>query len=103
MKLLPNALVIQAAAIPLLAAAIVVAALYLPGQAAELQYAAVVVLAYLLGSLSWGYMLLRWRMGMDVRDFGSGRTGMSNVLRTGAARRRPWSLRWTWPRAWWRW
>ena len=86
MKLLPNPLVIQAAAIPLLAAAIIVAALYLPGQAAWPQYAVVVVLSYLLGSLSWGYMLLRWRMGMDVRDFGSGRTGMSNVLRTGGGK-----------------
>ncbi|MBS34271.1 MAG: hypothetical protein CMO68_07705, partial [Verrucomicrobiales bacterium] len=44
------------------------------------QYSAVLPLAYLLGSISWGYMLLRWKMGVDVRDYGSGRTGMSNVL-----------------------
>ena len=44
------------------------------------------MLSYLLGSLSWGYMLLRWRLGMDVREFGSGRTGMSNVLRTGGGK-----------------
>ena len=31
-------------------------------------------------------MLLRLRMGVDVRDYGSGRTGMSNVLRTGGAK-----------------
>ena len=86
MKQLPKALVIQAAAIPLLAAAIAMAALYLPGQNVALQYLVVIVLSYLLGSLSWGYMLLRWRMGMDVRNFGSGRTGMSNVLRTGGGK-----------------
>jgi glycerol-3-phosphate acyltransferase PlsY len=86
MKQLPFALVIQVAAIPLLAAAIVAAVLLLPGQPAALQYPAVVALSYLLGSLSWGYMLLRWRLGMDVREFGSGRTGMSNVLRTGGGK-----------------
>ena len=86
MNHLPNALLIQAAAIPLMAGAIVVSVLFLPSQAVALQYVAVILLSYLLGSLSWGYMLLRWRLGMDVRDFGSGRTGMSNVLRTGGGK-----------------
>ena len=86
MKQLPTALLIQVAAIPVLAAAIAFAFLYLPGQAAALQYVVVIALAYLLGSLSWGYMLLRWRLGADVREYGSGRTGMSNVLRTGGGK-----------------
>ena len=86
MKQLPRALLIQAAAVPLLAAAAVAAVMLLPGQAAAVQYLVVVVLSYLIGSLSWGYMLLRWRLGMDVREFGSGRTGMSNVLRTGGGK-----------------
>ena len=86
MKQLPPTLLIQAAAIPVLAAAIAMAFAYLPGQPAALQYAVVVVLAYLAGSLSWGYMLLRWRLGTDVREYGSGRTGMSNVLRTGGGK-----------------
>ena len=86
MKRFPPILLIQAAAIPILAAAIAMAFLFLPGQPAELQYAVVIVLAYLLGSLSWGYMLLRWRLGTDVRQYGSGRTGMSNVLRTGGGK-----------------
>ena len=86
MKQLPPALLIQAAAIPVLAAGIALAFLYLPGQAAALQYVAVIALAYLVGSLSWGYMLLRWRRGTDVREYGSGRTGMSNVLRTGGGK-----------------
>ena len=86
MKQLPHALLVQAAAIPILAAAIAVTFVYLPGQTAALQYVVVVILAYLVGSLSWGYMLLRWRLGTDVRQHGSGRTGMSNVLRTGGGK-----------------
>lgn len=45
-------------------------------------YAAVILLAYLAGSLSCGYILVNLAMGEDIRDFGSGRTGMSNILRT---------------------
>ena len=86
MRHLPHALLAQIVAIPVLAVAIAMAFLYLPGQAAALQYMAVIALAYLLGSLSWGYMLLRWRLGTDVREYGSGRTGMSNVLRTGGGK-----------------
>ena len=86
MKQLPHALLAQIVAIPVLAVAIAMAFLYLPGQAAALQYIVVIALAYLLGSLSWGYMLLRWRLGTDVREYGSGRTGMSNVLRTGGGK-----------------
>ncbi|HLF04069.1 MAG TPA: glycerol-3-phosphate 1-O-acyltransferase PlsY, partial [Dehalococcoidia bacterium] len=47
---------------------------------------AVMPLAYLLGSVPWGYVLLRWRRGVDIRQHGSGRTGMSNVLRTGGGK-----------------
>ena len=86
MKQIPYTLLTQAAAIPILAAAIAMALVYLPGQSATLQYVVVVVLAYFVGSLSWGYMLLRWRQGTDVREYGSGRTGMSNVLRTGGGK-----------------
>ncbi|PKB79861.1 MAG: acyl-phosphate glycerol 3-phosphate acyltransferase [SAR202 cluster bacterium Io17-Chloro-G9] len=56
------------------------------GQSKLAQYAAVLSLSYLLGSVPWGYMLLRWRRGVDIREYGSGRTGMSNVLRTGGGR-----------------
>ena len=86
MKQLPNTLVIQVIAIPVLAVAIAMAFVFLPGQSTELQYAVVIILSYLVGSLSWGYMLLRWRLGMDVREYGSGRTGMANVLRTGGGK-----------------
>ena len=86
MKQFPQALLIQVAAIPILAAAVALAVIYLPEQPAALQYAVVIILAYLAGSLSWGYILLRWRLGTDVREYGSGRTGMSNVLRTGGGK-----------------
>ena len=46
------------------------------------RYALLVVTAYLFGALSWGYILVDLTMGEDIRDFGSGRTGMSNILRT---------------------
>ncbi|MBI4203110.1 MAG: glycerol-3-phosphate 1-O-acyltransferase PlsY [Chloroflexi bacterium] len=36
---------------------------------------------YLLGSVSWGYFVGKLR-GVDVRQVGSGSTGMTNVLRT---------------------
>lgn len=86
MKQLPPTLLIQVVAIPALAVAGVLCAVYLPAQATALQYMAVVIFSYLVGSLSWGYMLLRWRTGVDVREYGSGRTGMSNVLRTGGGK-----------------
>jgi glycerol-3-phosphate acyltransferase PlsY len=37
--------------------------------------------AYLLGSISWGYLAGKLR-GVDIRQAGSGSTGMTNVLRT---------------------
>ena len=68
--------------IPLLAAAFVAVLLTMGGQPKLVQYAAVLSISYLLGSVPWGYILLKMRMGVDIRQYGSGRTGMSNVLRT---------------------
>ena len=68
--------------IPALAAATVAVFLAMAGQPVEARYAAVLVLCYLLGSIPWGYILLRWRRGLDIREYGSGRIGVSNVLRT---------------------
>ena len=55
---------------------------WLGSQPSPLQYGVILPLAYLLGSLPCGYVLLRWRRGVDIREYGSGRTGVSNVLRT---------------------
>ena len=74
------------AALPLLAAVSVVALLTMPGASAVARYAVVMPLAYLIGALPWGYILLHLRRGIDIRDYGSGRTGVSNTLRTGGIR-----------------
>jgi glycerol-3-phosphate acyltransferase PlsY len=41
----------------------------------------IVVEAYLLGSIPFGYLLYRLRQGGDVRSIGSGNIGATNVLR----------------------
>jgi acyl phosphate:glycerol-3-phosphate acyltransferase len=41
-----------------------------------------VVLAYLVGGIPFGYLLVRWKTGEDVRSKGSGNIGATNVLRT---------------------
>jgi acyl phosphate:glycerol-3-phosphate acyltransferase len=44
--------------------------------------AVAVVAAYLLGSISFSYYVVRWLRGRDVRSLGSGNPGATNVLRT---------------------
>ena len=41
----------------------------------------VLVVAYLLGSIPFGYLIVRRRMGADIRETGSGGTGATNVSR----------------------
>lgn len=72
--------------LPLITASMVVVFLTMENEAEVAQYPAVIAVAYLFGSIPWGYILLRWRRGVDIRDYGSGRTGMSNVLRTGGGK-----------------
>ena len=45
--------------------------------------AGIVLGAYLLGSISFSYLIVKAREGMDVRTVGSGNAGATNVLRTG--------------------
>lgn len=40
------------------------------------------IAAYLLGSVPFGYLLVRVKTGRDVRSMGSGNIGATNVLRT---------------------
>lgn len=43
--------------------------------------ATLVLVGYLLGSLSFALLLVRWRTGKDIRTEGSGNAGATNVLR----------------------
>jgi glycerol-3-phosphate acyltransferase PlsY len=42
----------------------------------------VLPIAYLLGAIPFGYLLVKWKTGADVRGAGSGNIGATNVLRT---------------------
>jgi glycerol-3-phosphate acyltransferase PlsY len=46
-----------------------------------LRSAAVIIIAYLLGSIPFGYLIVRATQGADVRETGSGGTGATNVSR----------------------
>jgi acyl phosphate:glycerol-3-phosphate acyltransferase len=39
-------------------------------------------IAYLLGAIPFGYLLVKWKTGADVRAAGSGNIGATNVMRT---------------------
>jgi acyl phosphate:glycerol-3-phosphate acyltransferase len=45
---------------------------------------AIVAVSYLLGSIPFGYLLVRIFRGQDVRQTGSGNIGATNVARTGS-------------------
>ena len=40
------------------------------------------LLAYLFGSIPFGYLIVRWQKGTDVRATGSGSIGATNVMRS---------------------
>ncbi len=39
------------------------------------------LVAYVLGSIPFGYLIVRWQQGIDVRTTGSGSIGATNVMR----------------------
>ena len=42
---------------------------------------ATTLMSYVLGSIPFGYLIVRWRRGIDVRDTGSRSIGATNVMR----------------------
>ena len=40
------------------------------------------VAAYLIGAIPFGFLLVKWKTGDDIRSSGSGNTGATNVVRT---------------------
>jgi len=51
-----------------------------------LEFIGVIVLGYLIGSIPFGVIAGRLTRGIDVRDYGSGSMGMTNVIRIVGAR-----------------
>jgi glycerol-3-phosphate acyltransferase PlsY len=47
-----------------------------------LEVAAMAILGYLAGSIPFGWLAGRYTQGIDVRDFGSGKTGFTNTMRS---------------------
>jgi glycerol-3-phosphate acyltransferase PlsY len=45
------------------------------------EFIAIVVIAYLLGSIPFGLIISKLKSGVDVRGYGSGKTGATNVMR----------------------
>ncbi len=50
------------------------------------QYVACLAVGYLMGSIPVGYLVAKRTAKVDVREHGSGKTGMTNVLRTAGVR-----------------
>jgi len=47
-----------------------------------IDFIGIIILGYLIGAIPFGVIVGRLTRGIDVREYGSGSTGMTNVLRT---------------------
>ena len=71
---------------PLLAVYVLVLLLVLDVDRSVTQYALILPISYVLGSIPWGYLITLAVKGVDIRQYGSGKTGMTNVLRSAGGR-----------------
>ena len=46
------------------------------------KYLLPVIISYLVGSIPFSFLTAKYMGGIDIRDYGSGNTGATNVLRT---------------------
>lgn len=67
---------------PLFAVYVLVVIFVLDTDKTYTQYLLIVPASYLLGSVPWGFLITLAVKGVDIRQYGSGMTGTSNVLRT---------------------
>ena len=67
---------------PLFAVYVLVVIFALDTDKTYTQYLLIVPASYLLGSVPWGFLITLAVKGVDIRQYGSGMTGTSNVLRT---------------------
>ncbi len=56
------------------------------------KYVIVILIGYLLGSIPFGLIISRRQARVDVRQIGSGKTGMTNVLRAAGKKAAAWVL-----------
>ena len=54
-----------------------------------IKFVLLIIAAYLLGSVPTAYLVAKWRRGIDIRQYGSGNVGASNVSATVSKR---WSI-----------
>ena len=46
-----------------------------------IKFASLLIAAYLLGSVPAAYLVAKWSRGIDIRKYGSGNVGASNIVR----------------------
>ena len=67
---------------PILGIYVVVTLLVLDMDSRDAHFALVLPVSYVLGSVPWGFLITWAVKGVDIRQYGSGKTGFSNVLRS---------------------
>ena len=55
-------------------------------------YVATAVISYLIGSLNMAILISKFHKSKDIRDYGSGNAGMTNMLRTFGKRAATWTF-----------